>query len=165
MNHLAGFLVSQLHYLKIKQQEFAARLGMTASHLSHIIAGRRKWLDKETVAKMMVGFSDDPRQQFELLRVYLLDQCPEESDKLVNITYKGDSALRLGDGGEMRYGTTNYRREDPVADFARQLREMEVNTRLIKALRELALVANSSPELQRVLEDLTKLEIQSKKKA
>lgn len=69
MNHFASFLRLQMGSLE--QREFAARLGISPSQLSKILAGEP--CKRDTVAKIAAGVSLEPRVRARCVAALLND--------------------------------------------------------------------------------------------
>jgi transcriptional regulator with XRE-family HTH domain len=150
MSHLGNFLQRYLESKQLSQRALAAELGLAVSHVSRILAGQRKWLDVETVQKMLKGVGSERRLQAELLRAYLLDQCPTLAGSLITISV--DENIPSGKVKETaaRYGASG----EQSATLSPTL-----GPKLLRIVQKLAAMAQECPEFQRVLEDLTKLEV------
>lgn len=135
------------------KKDFAATLGIGNSHLSHIIAGQRVGLSLETISKMLAGLSHDVAAQTHILCSYLLDQVPDEFEKLIQITPTASTRDKSLRESPSTYGS------DAASRISEILRQPYAPTNLGDTLEKLAIVAVDSPQLRKVLEDLTKLDI------
>lgn len=160
-SQLGTYLQTYLKAAGMKQQEIAAQFGIAKSHLSRILSGQRKWLDMETIVRMVTGISEDRQERAMLLKAYLLDQCPEteETKDLIEIIIKGSNNTPL----LLEDSPATAKPADHIDDLETVLRDGHASPKLTHILGELFEAARACPDLARVLEDLTKLEIRAKK--
>jgi transcriptional regulator with XRE-family HTH domain len=151
MSLLGNFLQVRLEELQITQRELALRLGLTVSHMSRILSGKRKGLAIRTVDKMLQGISPDRAVQAALLRAYLLDQCSTPARELVRIELEGVSVPFQETAPEGL----------EAAVRSQNLQRLAENPRLAKTLLKLAAQAEANPDFNRLLEHLTKLDLES----
>lgn len=157
---LGAFLQKHQERLNMKQRDLAESLGVFQSHLSKIMQGKRKALDVTTITRMIDNFRGTRAEKGELLKNYLLDQCPAPHEKLVVIEVAGEETSRIHET-PAPYGAAFPK--DHIDALEDILRDDHASPKLTRVLGELFESAATCPELARVLEDMTKLEISAKK--
>jgi len=155
------YLARFLDRLMLKEggtaKDLAARLGIVKSHLSHLLSGKQRSFNYETVAKMVEGVSEDPKVQGEFLKNYLLDQCTDKNRALIHIKVTGAeeiSGILMEDAA---------RPPDAIDRFCSHLRHLEVKEETLDVFRRLLDQAENSEALFTALASLADLEISTKR--
>lgn len=140
-------------------KDLASDLTIVKSHLSHILTGKRRSFNFETVAKMVEGVSEDPKVQGEFLKNYLLDQCTDKNRALIEIQVTGSA-----DPAGSNFNEAAPRMPDAIDRFCTHLRNVDVKEETLDVFRRLLDQAEASDALFSALASLADLDIQPKRK-
>lgn len=145
MSAFGNFLKAAIQNSGLSNKEMAARIGADPSQISGWVTGRRPGVNHETLAKIVVGVSDDPAVRAGLLEAYFRDQALPEMKDWVRVTAPGKKSHRLQEETEGTYGSKSL-----GAQLDEVIRRLATPTATVEALRE---VLEAMPG-HKALEDL-----------
>lgn len=92
MSYFGNKLSELLNIKKINQSEFSRLIGISQAHISKLINGTQVWISPDDLEKICTGISTDTREQAELIRAHLQDECTGPGSDLIEIRINGKLA-------------------------------------------------------------------------
>lgn len=151
MSAIGNYLTRYLKQTGEYGYEVANRMAIPTSHFSGFKNGHITNMNPETLAKMVIGISDDPTVRAGLLHAYFQDQTLPEFKPWIHVVPDTRHATTMQEDSPERDAP------DDIARLAATLRVLHLPTHLITALQKLVVALPENAGIEAVILGLAEL--------